>query len=498
MNIYTAQQLRAWDAYTIEHEPISSLGLMERAAAACVGWIGVHDWKDRNFIVICGKGNNGGDGLAIARLLLARGYRLSVYVLATGKPGSPDFEANLKNLHPAGIVKLILSTNDFPPLREEDMVIDAMFGSGLQRPLEGLAATLAAYLNRLACTVISIDLPSGLFMDGPSAGEAIVHASYTLTFQAPKLALLVQDNASYIGDVHVLDIGLHPGYPEQVEPPAVYVKDKLVRQIYRPRPRFAHKGHFGHALLIAGSHGKSGAALLAARACLGSGAGLLTCSIPADAYIGFLTALPEAMVLTGNEAHGLKLPDSLDTYTALGIGPGLGQSARAQEVMVATLRNFRRPMVIDADGLNCLSLRPGLLKGLVPMSILTPHPREFDRLFGENSSSFDRIAKAVQKAKELRVVIVLKGHHSLIVTPEGKMYFNSTGNAGMAKGGSGDVLTGMLTALLSQGYASVHAAILGVFLHGLAGDLAAEELGREAMLASDIIAHLGHAFNGLQ
>jgi ADP-dependent NAD(P)H-hydrate dehydratase / NAD(P)H-hydrate epimerase len=496
VNILNAQQIREWDQYTIQHEPISSINLMERAAAKCAVWIENRHIKEREIKVFCGKGNNGGDGLALARMLLIAKYKITVYILESGKPGSADFEENLKRLHDLPLEIYYLKTqSDFPDIEFTDILIDALFGSGLNKPLQDLSAALVQHINRSSAPVISIDLPSGLFMDSTSLGNPVIEADHTLTFQVYKTAFLVQENAKFIGEVHVLDIGLDAQFLEQINFNKELVDKRLIRHIYKPRNKFAHKGTFGHALLITGSYGKAGAAILASKACLHSGVGLLTCYLPSSAYTIMQTALPEAMVITDRTERLLtQLPEEIDKYTTIGIGPGIGTAEETQEVVAKLVQQFKRPLVIDADALNCISLHKELLTKLPPHSILTPHPKEFDRIFGEHSSDFDRMATAGKKAKELNIIIILKGHHTLIAMPGGKAYFNSTGNAGMAKGGSGDVLTGILTGLVAQKYEPVQAAILGVYLHGLAGDLAASSISQESMTATDIITFLSQAF----
>ena len=500
MNILTAQQIRAWDQFTILHEPIASIDLMERAARKCVEWICAQPWKNKTFQIFCGKGNNGGDGLAIARMLITAGCDVAVYILEKGSLGTEDFQHNLQRLHKLSTnIHFIQSKENFPSVNTGEIVIDALFGSGLNKPLENIAAELAIHINQSNALVVSIDLPSGLFSDVSSSGNIIVEADHTLTFQCYKTGLLVQENAPFIGEVHLLDIGLHPGFLQTEKFNQELITASLVLGIYKPRNRFAHKGAFGHALLVAGSYGKMGAAVLACRACLHSGVGLLSCCIPKCGYEIMQTSVPEAMVITDvNEEIISQLPYEIEKYTVIGIGPGIGTSAETQKIISFIARRYTKPLVIDADGLNCLAMQKELLQQLPAGSVLTPHPKEFDRLFGEHKNDFDRIATARQKAKELQIVIVLKGHHSLIATPGGYGFFNSTGNAGMAKGGSGDVLTGIITSLIAQKYEPVQAVVMGVYLHGLAGDLAAVRLSQESMTASDIIHSLHEAFRSMR
>ena len=310
----------------------------------------------------------------------------------------------------------------------------------------------------------------------------------------------MQDNAPFIGEVNVLDIALLPKFLEEKNFSSPQLLDEnMIRKIFNPRSRFAHKGNFGHALLVGGSYGKIGAMVLATKACLSSGAGLTTSLVPTCGYAIMQVATPEAMVMIDNEEKHLSdLPADIEKFSAIGIGPGMGTEPATQKLLSFFIRRYQKPLVIDADGLNCLSLQKELLPFIPPYSILTPHPREFDRLFGEHQNDFDRIATARMMANEFKILIVLKGHHSFIAFPNEVGYFNSTGNAGMAKGGSGDVLTGIITSLLAQGYASKNAALLGVYIHGWAGDFAASKFSKEAMLPSHTIECLTDVFLALQ
>jgi hydroxyethylthiazole kinase-like uncharacterized protein yjeF len=501
VQILSAEQIRAWDEFTIQHEPVASVDLMERAAGECVQWLKEKAWSERNFLIFCGKGNNGGDGLAIARMLLQAGYSATVFVLENGKKGSEDFEINLQRLQKFGSAKIhfVESEADFPAVAKTDIVLDALFGSGLNKPLEGLAAQLVLLLNKTDATVVSIDLPSGLFPDKSSVNNAVIKASYTLTFQCYKLALLVQENGPFIGEVILLDIRLHPGYLNEIVASQWLLDKDMICSVFRPRNRFAHKGSFGHALIIGGSYGKMGAAVLATKACMSTGAGLTTAFIPKCGYAIMQTSAPEAMALVDEEeTHLTNLPDDIEKFSAIGIGPGTGTHAQTQHLLSFVVRRYRKPLVIDADGLNCLALNKQWLSQLPPHSVLTPHPKEFDRLFGDHANDFERIEKAKKKAREHNVLVVLKGHRSFIAVPEGPCYFNSTGNAGMAKGGSGDVLTGILASLLAQGYSPADAALLGVYIHGWAGDFAAQKFSKEFMLPLHTIEALANVFLSLQ
>jgi NAD(P)H-hydrate epimerase len=497
VHILSAEQIRAWDQYTITQEPILSIDLMERAARKSVEWIKAKPWQGKVFRIFCGKGNNGGDGLAIGRMLLKAGYAVSFYILEFGKLGSDDFQINLQRLHelPSVDLHFLQAEENFPALHGEDIVIDALFGSGLNKPLQGLTAKLVDFINKSGVTTVAIDLPSGLFIEKTSLENAVIKAAFTLTFQCYKMGLLVQESAPFIGEVHVLDIGLHPQYLQQVGNAQQLLDEVMIRKIFRPRSRFAHKGTFGHALIVGGSYGKMGALVLATKACLYTGAGLTTAFLPRCGYNIIQTALPEAMtMMDDDETHLTSLPDDIERFTAIGVGPGMGTQPDTQKLLSFLVRRYQKPMVIDADGLNCLSQNKELLAQLPSHSILTPHPKEFDRLFGEHQNDFARIETAKQKATDLKIILLVKGHHTFIATPDGKGLFNSTGNAGMAKGGSGDVLTGILTSLLAQGYSPVEAVQLGVYIHGWAGDLAAKHFSKEAMLSSHLVRSLSEVF----
>ena len=469
---------------------------MERAGGKCVEWIEKYCFSGKQFTIFCGKGNNGGDGLAIARLLAEISCPVSLFILESGEKGSDDFEINLQRLQkfPAIVTAFIKSEKDFPKPIPHEVVIDALFGSGLNRPLEGIAAKLVGHINHSGCEIISIDIPSGLFIDQSSKGNPVVQATHTLSFQCYKLGFLLPENAKAVGNVHILNIGLHPQFIKDISCIYELVDEDLIINIYKARTPFAHKGNFGHAALVAGSTWMMGAAILCARACLRSGAGKLTCYVSKSGYEIMQTSVPEAMSIISGAKDFIENADGLSLFDSVAVGPGIGLIENNAKLVKNVLQQCKKPVVIDADALNILAANQALLMELPPYSILTPHKKEFERLFGKSTNDFEQIALAQQKAKELNVVIVLKGHHSFIAVPSGTGYFNNTGNAGMAKGGSGDVLTGIIAALLAQHYSAEHAAVLGVYLHGIAGDLAAEKFSQEAMVAGDMINCLGEVF----
>ncbi|MGQ0737791.1 MAG: NAD(P)H-hydrate dehydratase [Bacteroidota bacterium] len=501
MKILSAAEIREWDQYTILHEPIASIDLMERAAGKCTDWLLQQFPDGESFSIFCGKGNNGGDGLAIARMLMEKNYKVSVHILEFGHKGTDDFQTNLARLNqlPDHDIHFIQAEQNFHSFPAGQIIVDALFGSGLNRPLEGVTASLVEHINKSGCEIISIDVPGGLFTDRSSGDAIAVQACHTLSFQCYKPAFLFAENEHAVGEVHLLDIGLHQDFYNNIPSLFELLDDNIIHSIYKPRKRFAHKGKFGHALLVAGSYGKIGAAVLAAKACLRSGAGLLTCHIPKCGYDILQISVPEAMVVTDfNSSFNTKFDWDQPDYDSVGIGPGMGTAAETKTMLQEFFGSYRNPLVLDADALNIMASQKDLLESVPAGSILTPHPKEFERLFGETANDFDRVLLALQKAKELNCIIVLKGHHTFIATAEGKGFFNSTGNAGMATAGSGDVLTGILTGLLAQGYSQVEAAILGVYLHGLAGDIAVKEFSQEAMLAGDIIDCLSESFKRLE
>jgi NAD(P)H-hydrate epimerase len=499
VSVFSAKQIKAWDEFTIRHEPVSSIDLMERAAQKCVDWISGHLPQNDTFAICCGKGNNGGDGLAIARLLYQQGKEVEVYIMEFGKLGSQDFQANLQRLHELPVaIHFIQSADLLPAFTPGAIIIDALYGTGLNKPLDGLSVDLVNQINNSGLPIISIDLPSGVFADESSKNNVAVKATYTLSFQVYKLALLLAENAANIGEVHILEIGLHSVFLKDEQPFYQVISETIIRNIFKPRQRFAHKGTYGHALIVGGSFGKIGAVVLATSACLRTGAGLVSCYVPRCGYEILQTSVPEAMTIT--DEHDLiitSLPSNISRFNAIGIGPGLGTDVQTQNAVKELLIHFPKPLVIDADGLNCIAQNKDWLELIPAYSILTPHPKEFERLFGECTNDVDRIKKAMEKAKAHGVIIVLKGHHTLIALPDGTAFFNMTGNAGMAKGGSGDVLTGIITSLCAQGYYAPDAALLGVYLHGLVGDLAARGLGMEAMIARDLVQFLSNGFQYL-
>ena len=500
MKILSVEQIREADKYTIENEPIESVDLMERAATKIYEWIYRRVPRDKTIKIFCGMGNNGGDGLAVARLLYQQDIVSQVFVVRHADRMSQDCEVNYWRLVNETKVPMfdILTDDDFPNVGPDDVVVDAIFGSGLNRPPQGVVADLIAYLNASPAIRVAVDVPSGLFADQPSALGFIFKADYTLTFQFPKLAFLFPENDGYVGRFEILDIGLHPKYIDEVETRNFLTVKQMIKPILHSRPKYSHKGTYGHALLIAGSEGKTGAALLGAKSCLRTGVGLLSVHLPKLAQLPMQTVLPEAMVDVDKSDNCFSSFGNLEAYSAIGVGPGLGKSDETACTLKRLIQEAQVPMVMDADALNILSENPTWLAFLPAKTILTPHPKEFERLVGKCNTSFERIEKQRELSVKNNVIVVLKGAHTSITFPNGTCFFNMTGNPGMATAGSGDVLTGIILSLLAQRYSPEEAAVLGVYLHGLAGDIAAESMGYEALLASDITENLGKAFAAIK
>jgi len=501
MKIFESSQVRDIDAYTIEHEPVPSIDLMERAAVRLAGWHVRHFHTNRKVVIFAGPGNNGGDALALARLLAERRFRVECYLLVFGTL-SADCAINRERLLAQGKVKLMeLKESDaLPDIGAGDVVVDGIFGSGLSRMVKGFPLAVIRHINRFAGKVVAVDIPSGLFGEDNTGNnyEGVVRADVTLTFQFPFLSFFFDSNESFVGSWRVHDIRLHPDAIRDHETPYQTLEKGMIGPLLPVRKCFAHKGTFGHALLIAGSYGMMGAALLAGEACLRAGTGLVTLHIPRFGYNIVQTAFPEAIVSMDQSDILFSAPPDLSPYSAIGIGPGLGSKSNTGKGLITVLETAGIPLVIDADAINLLAAHPEWI-GLLPEgTILTPHPKEFDRLAGASKNSFRRHLKQREFASEHGVYVVLKGAYTGIAAPDGRYWFNTTGNPGMATGGSGDVLTGLLTGLLAQGLPPLDAALAGVYLHGLAGDLALHGSSQEALVAGDITKHLGEAFKEIR
>lgn len=496
MKILSAQQMRAADEATIKLEKISSLELMERAATQVFNL--VHNRLQGSPVpihIFCGLGNNGGDGLVISRLLLEHGYSVKTYIVNFSDNRSKDFLVNydrLKEIASEWPVQL-KSEQDFPVLEHQDMVIDAIFGIGLNRPIEPWVIGLIKHINASRSFTLSIDVPSGLYADkAPDDPNGVIFADVTVTFQLPKLVFFLPKTAMYSRDVEVIDIGLNRGVLEQTPGFAELIGKNEILPLYRSRPKYSHKGTYGHCVLIGGSYGKIGSVVLATKAALKIGAGLATAYIPECGYTILQTTVPEAMVIADDDDELSDIDLDFEP-SAVGIGIGLGTNTKTIKAFGEFLKENKAPVIIDADGLNILAKHPEFLNDLVSQTILTPHPKELERLVGKWKDDFDKLDKVKEFSKKYDCIVIIKGANSITIYQD-QMYINNTGNPGMATAGSGDVLTGVITGLLSQGYKPLQASVFGVYLHGSAGDQAAQKLGFEAVIAGDIVSNIGNAY----
>lgn len=467
---------------------------MERAAEAFVLWFIGRYPITSSIAAVCGTGNNGGDGLAIARILTSKGFNFQIIIVGDTKKSSKDFSINLKRV--TGEVPIL----DFHPdlsFRSYDIIIDGIFGSGLNKPATGDHAKAIQKMNEAKAEIIAIDIPSGLACDSKMEGGAIAKANTTVSFQVPKLSFFLPETGNYVNDWHVVDIGLNEKFILETDSPYQALDPSFIRSKLEKRPKFFHKGDAGRALLVSGSLGKMGAAVLASRACLKAGIGLLTVHCPKSGNSILQTAVPEAMLDLDSADNFISETKSIESYDIIGIGPGIGMHEPTDDALRRYIEIAKKPMVIDADGLNILAENPEFLPLLPANSILTPHPGEFQRLAGPWSDDFERLSIQGYFSKKNNVIVVLKNAHTSITAPDGRVYFNTTGNPGMATAGAGDVLTGIITALVGQGYSPLNSALLGVYLHGLSGDLAKKTLTDFSIVATDLIDHLPMAFKAL-
>ena len=499
MKILDQAQAYQADRVTLERQGIRSAELMERAASGLFEWL--HQRLEGSPVPIClfcGIGNNGGDGLALARYLAEHGYHIAVYIVAYSEKRSEDFLLNLEALKERKVWPgLLQAESDFPTLEPGSIVVDAIFGIGLSRPPAPWVRNLIGHINASGASVLSIDLPSGLSMqEVPAHPEGVVRADMVLSIGSPKLIFFLPQTGVFARQWELIDIGLDPAFLEGVETEYELFGLEEARTLYRPRAKFSHKGTYGHARLIGGSYGKIGAVALAARACLHSGAGLVTAWVPQCGYVPLQASVPEAMVQTCRQADFLSdFPEEGEGYTT-GLGMGMGRLPETREAFFGWLTRQKKPLLVDADGLNLLSEQPEALKALPPGSILTPHPGELQRLIGPWKDDFEKLQKARAFASRHGCVVLIKGAHTIVFF-QGRGYVNASGNPGMATAGSGDVLSGVITGLLAQGYDPLQAALLGVYLHGRAGDLMLPRTGFEALTASGITEGIGPAFREL-
>jgi ADP-dependent NAD(P)H-hydrate dehydratase / NAD(P)H-hydrate epimerase len=502
MKIFPCIDIRRIDEFTIINEPVAPVDLMERAAQKLFEWFTVNMPQSSPVAVFTGPGNNGGDGLALARMLSGKGYYVTVFNLSPGSNHPEEWEINHARILDEGKVPFtdLTDISAFPLLAEDTIIVDAIFGSGLSRPAENLPAYVIKAINSSGCKVVSIDIPSGLFGEdnGSNNPETIIKACFTLSFQFPKLSFMFPENEKYTGKWYVLPIGLHRDALDSFKSPWQMTQEEDIRSILKVRRKFDHKGSFGHGLMVSGSYGKMGAALLSSRASLRTGMGLLTCMIPSCGSTIMHISLPEAMLIFSESDKIVVGKLETGKFNAVGIGPGLGTSSETAGTLYHLLQNSRKPLVIDADALNILSENKEWLKLLPEGTILTPHPLEFERLAGKSSDGYKRLALQQEFSARFKCIVVLKGANTSVSEQGGSVFFNPTGNPGMATAGSGDVLTGMILSLLTQGYSPVVAARTAVYIHGLAADIALENGSEESLIASDIIDNIGNAFRRIR
>ncbi|MBD5313488.1 MAG: NAD(P)H-hydrate dehydratase [Duncaniella sp.] len=502
MKIFTTENIRQIDRVTIEEEGVSSIELIHRVAEGVVSEI-LSRWSpSKPTMVFAGSGNNGADALIVAKLLIEAGFNPHVVLInVQGNSLSRDCRECRDELLRMGNVSIteIVRTSNIPPLTPDHLVIDGLFGSGLRNPLEGGYMGMARYINESGATVVSIDVPSGMFGDWNTRVLArnVVHADLTIAVQFPRLAFFLSDNAPLTGEWKTIDIGLSRRAIEQIPTKYFLIERDDVRRVLKARTDFCSKADFGHGLLFAGCYGMMGAAVLAARGALRAGVGKLTVHAPRCGFGVLQTAVPEALFLPDANENVISNMTPRVNFTAIGVGPGIGTNDATRGAVETLIKSIKRPMVLDADALNIIARTPSLIDHIAPGSILTPHAGEFDRIFGSQASAETRLLKALEVAHKYKLIIVLKGHYSATVRPDGKVFFNSTGSPAMATAGSGDVLTGIITSLLAQGYKSEIAATAGVYIHGLAGDIAAETEGDYGTSAADIAAAVGKAIKAI-
>ena len=498
MKIFTCSQIRDLDKYTIENEPVSSIDLMERAARKLFEWFARHFDRTHRVLIFAGPGNNGADGLALGRLLAASDYRVEIFFLNYNEKRSEDWTINFNRLKDFSNLNYFELKNEdqFPLVFNNDVIVDAVFGSGLNKPLEGFHALIVNRINSAGCKVISVDMPSGMFGEDNSTNIAgnIIRASYTVTFQVPKISFFFPENEKYTGRWEIVQIGLHPVALRETRTPYHFLEAKDIEQILVKRSRFSHKGTFGHGLLVAGSYGKMGAAVLSCKAALRTGIGLITCHVPSSGNDIMQISTPEAMVNADDSVYLITSVTETEKYSAIGIGPGIGTDELTQKALGNLIKRNKKPLVIDADAINILALNKDWLNYLPDNTILTPHPKELERLAGTSENSFKRLEMQIDFSVRFKCIVVLKGAYTSISMPDGRVFFNSTGNPGMSTAGSGDVLTGILLSLIAQGYSPENASVAGVYLHGLAGDICSEKTGYESLIASDIIDNIANSF----
>lgn len=497
MKILSASQISLADDVTVSNQQIASIDLMERAAGAFVEAFMKDFATFANLIhIFCGPGNNGGDGLAIGRILIEFGLKVKIYAIGNSK--SKDFLINRKRLSDINIPLMPFHDDTTIYIAPDDLIIDAIFGIGLNRNPTGNFKRAINILNNSRAIICSVDIPSGLFAEkAVTDKESVVKADIVFTFQMPKFAFFLPDSSEFIKDFKIIDIGLDEDFIESSPHLAQIITHSQAKALLRKRNKFGHKGTFGHLGVVGGSFGKIGSIILSSKAAFRTGAGMVTAIVPKCGYEIVQTAIPEVMTITDSSENDLEsaiVPDFID---CLAVGMGMGTSEKAQSFLENLLRIQNRPILIDADGLNCLAKNSWLLNLIPKNSVLTPHPKELERLIGKWDDDFQKIEKARSFSVKYSVVVLIKGAYSMTIYHD-SIYINSTGNPGMATAGSGDTLSGIIAGLLAQGYDSLSATVLGTYIHGMAGDLAASEGDENSVMAGDLIEYLPRVFKILR
>jgi len=499
MKILKTKQAKEADEYTIKNEPISSTDLMERAATRATEWILENFAEQDEYHIFCGTGNNGGDGLVISRKLKEAGKKINVYIVEFSNKFSDDFQINYDKLKNKTKITHIKQVGDFPMLAENIVIIDAIFGSGLTRPVVGFAGEIINKINKIkGKAIISIDIPSGLFGEENHQfpEQNIIEANYTLTFEFPFISFFLAENEQYVGEVILIPIGISSEIVKKLETNFYLLEEEEIYSLIKPRKKYSHKGTYGHALLLAGSYGMTGAAVLSARAAHRTGLGLLTAHLPSACVDIMQISSPETIIDIDADKYVSTKVKGLSKYNAIAVGPAIGTGNRSSELLLKLLKNpENKAYIFDADAITILAKNKKLFDKIPPKSILTPHPKEFERLVGKSQNHYKRLMEQRKFSVRYNVIVVLKGANTTISTPDGKVFVNPTGNPGMATAGSGDVLTGIILGLLAQGYPPEKAAKIGVFIHGMAGDIAAEDIGQYSLIASDIVDYLPYALS---
>jgi len=509
MRVLNAAQMREADRRTIEEIGIPSLVLMENAGRQAVAAMEAiySDLLERQVAVLCGRGNNGGDGFVIARTLVQRGGDVSVFLLGLVADVRGDARINLEILGRLGVTVVEVADSQawelhFSEVSDCTLIVDAIFGTGLNAPVSGLIESVIADVNASAIPVVAIDLPSGLSADSADPIGPVLDAGLTVTLAAPKLPLVLPPGETHAGDIVIADIGIPGEILESLDGPRVELLTRAsMRALIAPRGSDTHKGDYGRITIVAGSPGKTGAAYLAASGALRSGAGLVTVATPASCQPVLAAMGPEYMTEALPDTDAGIDADAVDRVLdsardVLALGPGLGQAPATRAFILQLVDRATMPLVVDADGLNAFGDDADRLTGREGRDvIITPHPGEMARLVGMSADEVQssRLEIARNFAVAHHVYVVLKGHRTLIATPDEKVFINPTGNPGMATGGTGDVLTGMIAAWLAQLLDAEAACKLAVYLHGMAGDLAEADEGEVAMTSADLAGHLGDA-----